>query len=287
MPHQNCPEGLALYLRHYSHREHGTPRELMKKHRDHGAKWIAVAGPWFDERGNRFINDPTTCRKLLDAAYDADLDPYVWGYPWKGREERFADAMALCAGEYNMALLDPELGANPERARSGRGKTAANEAAELLVQLMAARFPGGVCGLSTFGSGVRMAWFPLYAFARALAFWFPERTFLGGQTYTEDPRVDPSIADFLKAIDACGGLEVIDLVPNFGTYAWKNTKPGEKRRARPKTGVEMDAHFMEFIDEGEPVEAMIGWAENFMTEELWRSFAKMAERMERGACRLP
>lgn len=282
---RQTPEGLSLYLRHYDKRKHGTPAQLMKRFCDNGAKWVAVAGPWQDERGNKFINTPKVCKTLLDAAYDAGLEPYVWGYPWMGREEKFAEDMARCAGEYNLALLDPELGSNPTRSGSGTGKAKANAHAAKLVKEMHGHFEGGVCGLSTFGSGVRMKWFPLYAFADALSKHFPGATFLGGQTYTDNKVIDRSIADFVKAIERFGGLETMALVPNFGTYTWKEA--GNRRSgARSRTPAELDSHFMEFIDEGEPVEAMIGWAENFMNPGLWRSFAKMAERMERGACKL-
>jgi hypothetical protein len=69
------PKGLALYLRHYDRAEHGTPKQLMRKHREHGATWIAVAGPWQDTRGNKFINGPDMCKRLLEAAYAEGLDP--------------------------------------------------------------------------------------------------------------------------------------------------------------------------------------------------------------------
>lgn len=281
------PTGLALYLRAISS-DHGTPKQLAKKFADHGATWVAIGGPWHDARtGKRgLMNKPETVKRYADAFHERDIEPYVWGYPWQGSEELFADQMHACSGEYLRALLDPELGSNPEHATKGSGKRRADEHATKLVTLMSQRFAGGVCGLSTFGSGVRMKWFPLRAFAIALSEHFPMRSFLGGQTYTDDKNIDPSIADFLRVIDELGGVENIALVPNFGTYAWVPATATKKRRARSKTPTEMDAHFMEFIDEEEPVDALIGWAENFMTPPLWTSFARMAERMQRGACRL-
>lgn len=281
MPTTATPEGLALYLRKIGSR-HGTPQQLAKKFADHGARWVAIGGPWHDKDSRGLMNSPETCQRFADAFYAKDILPFVWGYPWMGDEERFADQMDACSGPYNLGLLDPELGSNPTRSAKGLGKAKADAHAEKLVDLMAERFGGGVVGLSTYGSGVRMGFFPLYAFARRLALRFPRRTFIGGQTYTDDGVIDDSIADFVRAIEKVGGLSQVKLVPNFGTYA---KKPAGGYRA--KTAVEQDAHFLEFIDEGEPVEAMIGWAENFMTPDLWRSFAKMAERMKRGATVLP
>lgn len=272
------PQGFALYLRRYIEREHGTPKALMEKFKANGASWIAIAGPWDDDpEGLRFLNSPATCIKLIEAAKAAGLVPYIWGYPFLGREEAFVNAMARCVGDTKAnILLDPELGSNPTRAASGAGKTRANAGATKLINLIHARFPDIVLGLSTFGSGVRMKWFPLLAFLTAMAIHYPGKCFAGGQTYTDDGVVDRSIADFLAAI----GDKKIQLVPNFGTYA--KTATGY----RAKTAKELDAHLFEFVNEGEPVEALIGWAENFMTPDLWKVFAKHATLMKRGAYKL-
>jgi hypothetical protein len=245
---------------------------------------VAIGGPWQERGKTRFINSPERCRELSHAFADVGVQPYIWGYPWMGMEEQFAEEMAACAVDFMLSLMDPELGSNPQRAGRGAGKTKANEHAWLVVEHMH-RVGFDVCGLSTYGSGVRMRWFPLYAFARALAKYFPERTFLGGQTYTEDARVDPSITDFLRAINDVADLNTIQLVPNFGSYKFVKGSDGQ-RRAKSKTANELDLHFMEFVDEAEPVDALIGWADNFMTPALWESFSRMAARMERGVCAL-
>lgn len=273
------PTGLALYVRRFNKQRHGTPASLMKRMADHGATWVAIAGPWDDDDGGlRFINKPDVCKSLIMAAKEQKLTPYVWGYPWLDREEQFADAMRACAGTDAHALLDPELGANPRRIAKGSGFAKAEAGAEKLVSLMQDRFSGRICGLSTFGSGLRFPWFPLRAYARALALRFPNQSFIGGQTYTEDKRIDMSISDFASV--AFAQNPKLEVVPNFGVY--QKTATGY----RPKTAAELDVHFLEFIDEGEPVKGMIGWAENFMTPELWKSFQRMSVRMERGATQL-
>jgi len=280
------PTGLALYVRAIDRDRHGSPKQLAKKFADHGASWVAIAGPWHDDKGCRMINKPETVRRYADAFEEKGILPYVWGYPWQGSEDRFAAELHSCSGERKLVLLDPELGANPTRAKKGAGKTKANAHAAMLVSLMADHFPGGVCGVSTFGSGARMGWFPTRAFVHALATCFPSRSFIGGQTYTDDTRIDPSIADFCQVIEDVTYKHIVGLVPNFGTYS-KVAIAGKKIKYRAKTQVEMDAHFLEFIDEAEPIDALIGWAENFMNPELWHSFARMADRMSRGATVLP
>lgn len=284
----SIPTGLALYVRRIDPARHGTPAQLAKKFADNGARWVAIGGPWHDADSRGLMNSPETCQRYADAFAAKGMLPFVWGYPWMGDEERFADQMDACAGPHNLGLLDPELGSNPIRAVSGPGKARADAHATKLVGLMAERFAPGAVGLSTFGSGVRMKWFPTVAFVRALAEKFPRRSFVGGQTYTDDGAIDGSIGDFVALVERVGGgLGNVAVVPNFGTYAKAGKKADGSTKYRPKTAAEMDAHFLEFIDEGEPVHGMIGWAENFMTPELWRSFAKMAERMARGATTLP
>lgn len=279
------PTGLALYVRRFDSKRHGSAAQLMRRMKDHGASWVAVAGPWDDDpEGLRFINRPDTCHRLLDAAAEAGLDGYVWGYPFLGREAQFVEAITRCAGASRgglpvRILLDPELGANPTRAARGAGFRAAEAGASRLVSLLGEAVPAGsVCGLSTYGSALRFRWFPLTAYTQALSTVFPSRCFIGGQTYTEDSRIDASIADFVKLASQMKVPPKV--VPNFGVYQ----KTGTGYRA--KTALELDAHFLEFINEQEPVDALIGWAENFMTPELWRSFAKMSDLMKRGATKL-
>lgn len=272
---RTAPVGMALYVRHITRSKHGTPKAFAAHHRDHGMKWVAIGGPWHDERGRRFINKPDVSKRYLDACADAGLDAYVWGYPWQGREEQFAEDMKACAGDHDRSLLDPELGANPSRSRRAAPMRRANQHAADLVRHCRERFR--VVGLSTYGSGVRIGWFPMKAFLEAGV------DFAGGQTYIEDKRIDPSIEDYVKAIAKYA--PGTPLVPNYGVYNF--VRKGGKRRAIRKTPEQLIAHLSEFIDEGEPVEAMIGWAENFAGKVQWKTLARFAEWMERGACVLP
>ena len=58
-------------------------------------------------------------------------------------------------------------------------------------------------------------------------------------------------------------------------------------KAKKKTAEELRLHLFEFINEGEPIDAVIGWAENFMTDATWDELARFADLMRRGACDLP
>lgn len=291
----NVVDGLAFYVRAIGSR-HGTPASFAAKCADHGLKWVALAGPWHHVRNGRLttglMNDPKKVRAFANALAKRGIAPFVWGYPWQGSEAIFARQMRECAGDFPYGLLDPELGSNPSRSRAAGPMRAANDHARVLVAHMA-EVGFDVCGLSTFGSGVRMRWFPFKAFLDALIEHFRFRTFVGGQTYTDNARVDPSIHDFYKAVHEAGySMRDLELVPNYGLYKWVPKDPAKpvspkNRLAKSKTGPELLVHLDDFVDNAEPVDALIGWAENFMTAAQWTVLQRFAERMARGACRLP
>jgi hypothetical protein len=305
------PEGPALYVRRISAKRHGAPKAFAKKCADHELGWIALAGLWQDVRNGRptskMINSIKTIHAYGDALEAEGVDVYVWGYPWQGREAQFVTAMLEAAAPFGRVLLDPELGANPSRQRMGVEKKRANKHATDLVRLFA-EAPGHlkVLGLSTFGTGWRIGWFPLLAFTRALIQYFGGRCFIGGQTYTDDGVIDRSVGDMQAVIEKAGGSLILpypvgglvplengcEVVPNFGAYTWQapSGKRGKKTRgakAKPKTVAELRAHLYEFIDDDEPIDSLIGWAENFMNDALWEELARFANLMERGACCLP
>jgi len=294
------PEGTSLYVRHITKKRHGTPRQFARLCERNGLRWIALAALWQDVRKDgrpysKMINSIDTIAKYGAALEDQGIEVYTWGYPWQDREESFVERM-VAASPTRRILLDPELGANPTRSGSGAGKAKANDHATKLVTLFAdaADCPISL-GLSTYGSGWRLKWFPLLAFTRALVDRFGGRTFIGGQTYTVgEDAVDASIADMVTVIGKAGGAvqrydETLangcQVVPNFGTYARYSSGP-KKGDVRRKTGNELRAHLFGFINEGEPVDAMIGWAENFMTEATWDALHEFAGLIDRGACEL-
>lgn len=266
------PRGLALYVRSISKKRHGTPKQFAARCQTYGLRWIALAGPWQDAKGDRWINSLKEVHTYGAALEAAGIEVYVWGYPWQGREDKFCGDMTRFAEPFGRVLLDPELGANPSRSTSAKAQKQAAAHAREIVHGLERRAEWDVVGFSTFGLPPR--WFPLDAYADALRDVYHGRTFVGGQTYTSEVYVDRSIARFAKL-----GLPV---VPNFGLYSWAKRADG-KRRARRKTAEEQKAHLYEFINEREPVHAMIGWAENFIDLRLGRVLADFANLMDRGA----
>lgn len=270
------PTGLALYVRSISPSHHGTPAEFASQMKGAGLRWIALGGPWHELRDGKvrtgMINSEAEIHDYGDALEAAGIEVYVWGYPWLGTEELFVERI-VGAAKWGRVLLDPELGANPSRKVSGPQKAKANAAARDLVSLLAGTDQVSVCGLSTFGAGYRIGWFPLVAYARALHDHFPGRAFIGGQTYTVgNDLVDRSKEDMLGLIHR--DKLNLELVPNFGVYDRVEGKV-IKRSAKSLLN-----HLQHFIDDPIKPRALIGWAENFLTPETAKAMARFDDAME-------
>jgi hypothetical protein len=268
-------EGTALYLRNM----HGAGTSIpavekaaaafAKRAQAMGLSWMAIGAIWqdLDHLANidtRFLNSPGECAVYRKALRDVGIVPYVWGYPWLGGESKFLDGMAECAGADGLYLLDPELGANPSQRTHATEMIKANAGARLIVDGLRAR-GARVILLSTFGGVPK--WFPLRAYLKA------NIDGAGGQTYTDDARIDGSIATFareMREYDPEGDAQV---VPNFGTYARVDGK------VRSKTAAELRTHLDEFVNEGEDVRAAIGWAENFVTPAQEPVLAEFAVKL--------
>lgn len=263
-------KGTAVYLR--SMHGPGTPADRVEKGaiamlaraKHMGLSWVAIGGPWQDSATQqKFLNTPDECQVYAKVFNDAGIPPFIWGYPWLGGEQKFVDSMLDCAGDYGLCLLDPELGMNPDRSSKPEKMAISNASAGTIVHGLRS---GGakIIGLSTYGG--LPPWFPLDAFLTAGI------DFDGGQTYTDDNTIDTSIASYLKHTATMRSSS--QLVPNFGLYG--RNPDGS---ARAKTPAELRVHLNEFVNEGEPVRAMIGWAENFLTPQLELVLAEFSARL--------
>lgn len=266
-------KGTALYLRSM-HGPHTPASEVekgavafVKRAQKLGLSWSAIGAVWQDSATQqKFLNTPDECKIYSKVMNDAGIVPFIWGYPWMGGEAKFVDGMLECAGDDGLILLDPELGMNPTRSTKAPDMARSNSMAQFLVSGL--RHGGAhVIGLSTYGG--LPPWFPLDAFLSAGI------DFDGGQTYTDDSTIDTSIASYLKHTAATRSNS--QLVPNYGLYT-RYVDNGETK-TRPKTAAELTKHLDEFINEGEPVRAMIGWAENFLTPQHDAVLAQFSARL--------
>lgn len=276
-----APRGMSLYVRAISSSRHGTPKQFAKKVSDHGLPWIALGGPWHEDRGgqnrDRFMNTPTTIRKYAEALAAAGVAPHVWGYPWWSRVAEFVEDMEKCSPEVVTGwLLDPELGM----------KKHASEAAEL-VHLCRESNPYRVLGFTSYGMSKGHPTFPWDEFAEPGGFYPMEECDYGSPQLYDTPK-----AKVVQGMREYSELGFDVVVPSFGLYKWVRKDPSQplsskNRKAVPLSVDELNRHLLSFVDSEIPVQAMIGWAENFCNGPLWRVLQEWQARLERGACELP
>jgi hypothetical protein len=267
---------MALYVRAIRRSRHGTPKQFARRCADNGLKWIALGGPWHDRKGERWINSPETIKRYADALSNAEVKPHIWFYPWHDSIERIVDQVESCLnGSIVGVLPDPELGLKKKRA-----------AAALLMSLLRERFPYMTVGFTSYGLPRGHYTFPWSEFAEPDIFDpMVEADYGSPQLY------DEKRSRIIDSIEAYQQLGFDRIVPSYGLYTWvprDKTKRLSRanRKAVPMSVGQFDAHMHAFVDVGVPIEAMIGWAENFATRPLWARLAEWAERMERGVFKL-
>lgn len=276
MDHQ-APKGMALYVRSITRSRHGTPKEFAKRCADSGLGWIALGGPWHDTKGDRWINSPTVIKGYAAELAAAGVRPHIWGYPWHDRIERFVDDLGKATNDSIIGwLLDPELGLKQHPA-----------AARALVQLCRQANPYRELGFTSYGLPMGHRTFPFAEFAEPGGYDPTKECDYGSPQLYDTPQ-----ARILVGMSDYASLGFDAVVPSFGLYKWAKqdaSKPlsGKNRKAVPMQPWELEQHLLHFLDSDVPVEAMIGWAENFANRGLWQVLARWSERLARGACALP
>lgn len=106
------PVGKALYIRRLT--ELGKPAELARQAKWAGLSWIAIESTWQDT-GIFGVRTGRPNKRSVIAEYAAafraeGIEVWVWGYPYPGHEDAFADSMKLdCeAAQAKGLLIDPE-----------------------------------------------------------------------------------------------------------------------------------------------------------------------------------
>jgi hypothetical protein len=275
---------MSLYVRAISKARHGTPAKFAKLCADHGLKWVAIGGPWHEDRKgknlDRVMNKPGKVRQYAEALAKVGVTPHVWGYPWWTRVEKFVEDME----RYDCSvidgwLLDPELGM----------KRHPKEAAQL-VHLCRESNPYRILGFTSYGLSKGHPTFPWDEFAEPGGFYpLKECDYGSPQLYdTPKKRVMQGMSEYAEL-----GFDVV--IPSFGLYKWTKRDPAQgsrlangkrNRKAVSLKPAELNAHLLSFVDSEVPVEAMIGWAENFVNRPLWRTLHEWSERLESGVCSL-
>jgi hypothetical protein len=261
------PQGIGLYLRHLDPKK-SDPTRLADKYAKRGVSWVAIGGPWHDEKNTVWVNKPLQAQLYTDAFKKVGISAHIWGYCWHDRIERFVRNMAECTnGAVDGWLLDPELGLK------GRPQEAAGLFAQSRAQMGANR----VLGMTSYGLPRGHKTFPFEAFAKpGVANAEVEVDYGSPQLYVVgEAQVKQGLADWKKL-----GFDVI--IPSFGNYKFVAAPGGdETKTAVSKTGPELDEHLSHFMSSATSIQAMIGWSSGFVTREQWEVLSKWGRVLKR------
>ncbi len=256
------PRGLGLFIRNMAV---STIMQRVERMADAGITWAAIGTMWQDvdpvtgADTSRFINKPDVAKKISQALRSFGIDPWVWGYPWKGRHGDFVRGLQSASTDDTVGwVLDPEKGMkdkNPE---------VADHAARDLFRCCLESNPYRVIGFSSYGIPKGHPTFPWDSFIQAGGFNpFEECEFVSPQLYDEE------VSDILRGMKQYQELGGDYLVPAFGTY--KNVIVNGKRTTPNMTGAELSVHLQRFADiQAEfKIQAMIGWSEAQVSKSGW------------------
>lgn len=204
---------MGIYVRGIDRRIHGTPFEAANKACDHGVSIIPILVIWQKEAETKTVNTRDLV-DYVDAFSDAGIDPWVWGYPWVGKERGFISrikwAIEACDGKLRGILLDPELG---YQFRSSSEISARRGADRLIQGLLDIMNENLNIGITSYGAAHVQRRFPWAEFLAG---------FGSPQFYTaRGVRVDNGLK---KWIDY-GWSELLPSVPAYGANSNRQLDP--------------------------------------------------------------
>lgn len=193
----------GVYIRELSRAVHGTPSDAALKAKRYGLTFVPILFCWQEA-------DKTTGRNIEDLAEyarafaDVGIEPWIWGYPWIGREQEFADQIGdvlRYSPEIAGVLIDPELGYQFKTS----SETEAREGADLLMSLVVDALDESVSlGVTSYGAAHVQGRFPWAEFCYG---------FGSPQFYTANPY---EIKHGVKKWLDIGFAEIIPSVPAYG-----------------------------------------------------------------------
>jgi len=198
-----APTGVGVFARALRQSIVGSPQAMVERCQRLGLSFIPMLACWQDARGITTPNDEALA-PYAKALATANIDSWLWGYPWAGGEETFVTALVSRAKSIGArgVILDPEVSykRRPEAMRTLVARTldALDESLEV--------------GFTSFGQPAFHPTFP-WKEAAALGWGCP-------QDY------DGTLAQTLASIDAWEALGWGTLVPALPTYG-----PGSAPRA--------------------------------------------------------
>lgn len=259
----NVPAAMGIYLQNLRPMAE-TPKKAAKICLDHGVSHVAMFAVMQDRKGLNPPDTIDTMRRYSDAFRYAEVEVWIWGFPYDGREAEFVDAMMVVSDAIHPAgwILDPEVS---YKWRTPAEKTKKKDAATTLVKLTLDALDESL--------GVVMTSYGLPSFHKN----FPWKELVIGlgqpQLYLPEIAsskeaarlVNRGIAEWVKIF---GQAELVSAVPAFGKQA--------------QSGARLHEFLSYFVDEQEPIQGMTVWSWPQVSPEEWRIIARWADWWTKG-----
>lgn len=292
--------GVGLYIRGLSSTAHGTPEEAAKRAVDHGLKHVAILAVWQDLKDGKVRHLAGNLRRdrflpYAEAFRDAGLAVGFWFYPWGGHEARLLEDLEDASEKFapDFYLDDGELG-HKWSSRSkfvdaagtmrggqreamkgvkakGRKETRIAQVDRLHKGLHDLSMMFGAkhgIGVTAYGIANYHPTFPWGTKLRGADFFSP-------QLYRASPeKIDLGIAQWYEHARADRDVVERSMLPSIPTFG-------------QNSGADLDGYLGSFMDAANGVDGFIGWSWRQTSRLEWRTLARWAERLQRGAMTLP
>jgi hypothetical protein len=275
----DAPKGLGLYIRAMPN-SRGKVEQRVKRMADHGIKWAAIGACWqdYDKKTKRHtlrvMNPAARVHMIVELLTKYGIEAYLWGYPWRGREQQFVEIMgAATTPKVKGWLIDPELGMK-RNLRDPDHDTMEEvlAAAKALFWACVDFNPYMVVAFTSYGFVKGHPTFPWAGFAAEGGFDpLNECDFGSPQLYDEEPE------DIRRGLEQYREIGVDVIIPSYGTYRFDRNDEGDRIYPR-MSYAELKAHLQAFylLKDEFNIQAMIGWSEMQVRSDAWRAIAEYA-----------
>ena len=274
-----APVGLGLYIRAMPNNRTKILRRA-KQMADHGIKWAAVGACWQDRDRHtkrptiRVMNPAERVHMIVDALLQYGIEPHLWGYPWRGREQQFVEIMgAASTPDVKGWLLDPELGMKIDRHDPDHDTMDEVLAATKALFWACVEYnPYMLIGFTSYGFVKGHPTFPWHGFAKEGGFDpLNECDYGSPQLYDQPP------ADIRRGLEQYREIGTDIIVPSYGTYRFSRNADGDRTYPRMNY-VQLKSHLQAFVNLKDEfnIRGMIGWSEMQVSSDAWRAIAEFA-----------
>lgn len=202
----------GVYIRGLT--KENDPYAMAEQAAKNGITFAAFMIYWQEAEKNKRVNS-TVLAEYTKVFAEYGIEPWVWGYPWCGKDATFIArlnwAKSTCAGRLRGFILDPELGYQGHRVGLERAKLGAEQLVSGVIDVMN---EGMDLGVTSFGCAHVHKTFPWEEFCAG---------FGSPQFYktTERHHIRQGLSRWKEA----GWQTLIPSVPAFGPNSGQNLVP--------------------------------------------------------------